>query len=106
MTPEQQRKLDRMDRAPWKWFISDARYWALRDQWEREAQEREAQERVDEQRAYFTTLSRVTGYTGPDYRVRFPDQASWVRANQWQYEQAGRDGIARAIWSEPETAAA
>ena len=88
LTPEQRRTLARMDRAPWRWFVSDARYYATLDRFKK-----------DSQRRYFATISRVTQYRGPDYRVRFPEQASWVRVNWWQYEQAGENGIPRSIWT-------
>lgn len=85
IAPKQRATLDRLDRLP-KWLYSDARYYARLDRYDREAQ-----------RAYFATINRVTSYDGPDYRVRFQNQRSWVRANRMQYEQALAFGMQRSI---------
>lgn len=86
LTVQQQRTLDRMCRAPLKWLVSDRRYFATEDRFRR-----------DNQRAYFATLNRVSFYNGPDYRVRFQGQGSFIRATQLQYEQAGVLGLERRV---------
>ena len=100
-TPKQRRAILRRQHGLFAWLTSDAAYTARFDRYEREAQEREAREFADSQRAYFATISRVTTYTGPDYRVRFPSQATWIRANRHQYDQAGQNGVSRTIWEPP-----
>lgn len=83
-TPKQRARLDRLDRAPWKWFVSDAKFFALVDEYERDAQIR-----------YWRVLSQVTSYTGPDYRIRLG--GSWIRATRLQYEQADEFDVERSI---------
>lgn len=85
ITPNQRRTMTRLEALP-KWLYSDARYYARLDRYDREAQ-----------RAYFATINRVTTYTGPDYRVRFRGQLRFIRANQWQYDQALGLGMERSI---------
>jgi hypothetical protein len=107
LTPKQRRTLARLDRAPWRWLVNDEGWFRFFDRYEKEAdereraeQERQAQERVDSQRAYFATISRVTTYTGPDYRIRFEGQNTWVRAVKWQYDLAAECNASRAIWGD------
>jgi hypothetical protein len=102
-TPKQRRAIIRRQHGLFAWFTSDRAYTEMFDRFEREAEVREAQEFADSQRAYFATISRVTTYTGPDYRVRFDGQSTWVRAVEWQYKLAGipSNKMSRAIWEAP-----
>lgn len=85
-TPKQRAKLDRFDRLPWCWFLSDERYRALVDEYDRDAQKR-----------YWRVLSAVTSYQGDDYRVQLAGQKTWVRATRLQYDQAATLGLSRSI---------
>ena len=85
-TPKQRAKLERLDRAPWKWFTTDAKFFALVDEYHADAQKR-----------YWSVLSRVAAYEGEDYRIQLKGQTSWVRASKGQYDQAELVGIPRSI---------
>lgn len=96
LNPKQQRKLDRWNRRPWRWFVTDDAYFALQDRFER-----------DNQRRYYEVLNRVTTYDGPDYRILPAGQSTWIRATRQQYEQAMGLGVERSIGvPEPELLAA
>jgi hypothetical protein len=83
-TPKQRARLARLERLPWRWFVSDQRYFALVDEYDRDASIR-----------YWRVLSRVTSYEGPDYRVH--NGHAWIRATRLQYEQADHLGVQRSI---------
>ena len=85
-TPKQRATLTRLDRAPWSWFISDARFFALVAEYDRDSRIR-----------YWQVLSRVTAYDGPDYRVQLPGQTTWIRARKEQFEQAADLGMPHRI---------
>lgn len=87
MTPEQQRTLDRLNRYPSRWFVTNRHYWKIVERFER-----------DNQRHYYWLLNRVTTYDGSDYRVRLVDEAGvpqpgMIRATRSQYEQAQAAGL-------------
>ena len=86
LTKVQRERLAKLCKAPWSWFCSDARYYRIQDGMV-----------AANQRAYWATLNRVTGYHGPDYRVQLPGQSSFIRASPLQYEQAGSVGVPRSI---------
>jgi hypothetical protein len=97
LTTEQQAFLLKLGRAPWRWFVSDARYAATWARMERENIRAAAEQEVTRQRSYYAILTRVTGYTGPDYRVKLNGQRTWIRATERQYEQAAQTGVQRSI---------
>ena len=85
-TPKQRRQILRRQHGLFAWLTSDRAYTEMFNRFEKDAQRR-----------YFATISRVTVYDGPDYRVRFSGQRSWVRATPSQYEQALAFGMERSI---------
>jgi hypothetical protein len=82
LTPQQEAHLDRLDRAPWRWFVSDARFRRIEDGY-----------RVANARRYWANLSRLTTYTGPDYRVQLREGGIFIRATESQYRQAEQTGM-------------
>lgn len=97
LTDEQRQFLAKLGRAPWWWFVSDRRYADTLTRMECGNSRDAEAAKVEMQRAYYATMSRVTAYTGEDFRVQLQVGGTWVRAVQWQYDYAGRNGIPRRI---------
>ena len=88
-TPKQRAKLTFRDRLP-KWLYSNARFFALVAEYDRDSRIR-----------YWQVLSRVTSYDGPDYHVRLVDrngetQRNWVRASPHMYAAVAQADPERA----------
>jgi hypothetical protein len=87
ITPKQQRRLDWMNRTPWRFLVSNRTYYRIKDRMEDRSEKN-----------YFKVLNQIERYSGPDYRVRLADgngnlQPTWIRATASQFDQAVQSGL-------------